>query len=61
MMERDSWDGQSIMFRGAIGINRKAEHVIFQNICPGKRNGVTVLLYTNQVLRLHIDYSPVSI
>ena len=45
-MERDSWDGQSIVVRGAIGINHKAG--------PVRGNGVTALRYINQVLRLDI-------
>ena len=52
--ERDTWDGQSIMVWGAIGISHKAGPVIFQNINPGRGNGVTALRYINQVLRLHI-------
>ena len=53
-MERDSWGGQSIMVWGAIGINHKAGPFMFQNIGPGKGNGITALQYINQVLRLHI-------
>ena len=36
------------------GINHKAGPVNFQNIGPGRCNGVTALRYINQVLRLHI-------
>ena len=35
-------------------INHKARPFIFQNIGPGRGNGVTALRYINQVLRLHI-------
>ena len=57
-METDSWGGQSIMVWGAIGINHKAGPDIFQNIGPGRGNGVTALQYINQVLRLHtVPYS----
>ena len=54
VMERDTWGGQRIMVWGVIRINHKAGHVIFQNIGPGRGNGVTAMRYINQVLRLHI-------
>ena len=42
------------MVWGAIGINHKAGPVIFQNISPGRGNGIMALQYINQVLRLHL-------
>ena len=54
VMERDIWGGQSIVVWGAIGISHKCGAVNFQNIGPGRVNGVTALQYINRVLRLHI-------
>ena len=42
------------MVWGAIGMKHKAGPVIFQNIGPGRGNGVMARRYINQVLRLHI-------
>ena len=42
------------MVWGDIGINHNAGPVIFQNIGPGRGNGVTAQRYINQVLRLHM-------
>ena len=42
------------MVWGAVGISHKAGPVGFQNIGPGRGNGVTAMQYIYQVLRLHI-------
>ena len=47
VMERDSWGGQSIMAWRAIGINRKAGPVIFQNIAPGRYESNRALVGRN--------------
>ena len=53
-MERDSWVRQIIMVWEAIEISHKAVPVIFENIGPGRGNGVTALRNISHVLRLHI-------
>jgi hypothetical protein len=42
------------MVWGGIGLFRKLEPVVFQNIGPGRGNGVTAAQYINQVLQPHI-------
>ena len=42
--------GPSVMIWGAIGLSRRLGPVIFQNIGPGRRNGVNAQRYINQVL-----------
>jgi hypothetical protein len=53
MMERNAWGGPSIMVWGGIGLNVKLGPVIFQNLGPGRGNGVTAARYIDQVLRPH--------
>ena len=53
-MERNAWGGPSIMVWGGIELNVKLGPVIFQNIGPGRGNGVTVARYIDQVLRPHV-------
>ena len=40
IVERDAWGGQSIIVWGGIALNHKLGPVIFQNIGPGRGNGV---------------------
>ena len=54
MLERDPWGGPSIMVWGGIGLNSKLGPVIFQNLGPGRGNGVTAVRYIDQVLRPHV-------
>jgi hypothetical protein len=54
MMERNPWGGPSIMVCGGIGLNVKLAPVIFQNLGPGRGNGVTAARYIDQVLRPHV-------
>ncbi len=54
MMERNAWGGPSIMVWGGIGLNVKLGPVIFQNLGPGRGNGVTAARYIDQVLRPHV-------
>lgn len=54
VMERNAWGGPSIMVWGAIGLNQKIGPVIFENLGPGRGNGVTAARYINQVLRPHV-------
>ena len=53
-METDSWGGQSIMVLGGIGLNSKLGPVVFQNLGPGRGNGVTAAGYRDQVLTPHV-------
>ena len=48
-MERNAWGGW-----GGIGFNVKRGPVIFQNLGPGRGNGVTAVRYIDQVLRPHV-------
>jgi hypothetical protein len=41
MMVRNVWGGPSIMVWGGIGLNVKLGPIIFQNLGPGRGNGVT--------------------
>ena len=52
-MERDAWGRQSIMVSGGNGLNHKLGPQVFQNIGPGRGNGVTAVRYIDQVLRPH--------
>jgi hypothetical protein len=54
MMERNLWGSPSIMVWGGIGLNVKLAPVIFQNLGPGRGNGVTAARYIDQVLRPHV-------
>ena len=54
VMERDPWGGPSVMIWAAIGLNQKLGPVIFQNIGPGRGNGVTAQRYIDQALRPHV-------
>lgn len=54
VVERDAWGGQSIMVWGGIALNRKLGPVVFQNIGPGRGNGVNAARYIDQVLRPHV-------
>jgi hypothetical protein len=54
MMERNAWCGPSIMVWGGIGLNVKLGPVIFQNLGPGRGNGVRAARYIDQVLRPHV-------
>jgi transposase len=54
MMESNAWGGPSIMVWGGIGLNVKLGPVIFQNLGPGRGNGVTAARYIDQVLRPHV-------
>lgn len=40
VMERDAWRGQSIMVWAAIGLNRRTEYHVFQNVGTGSRNSI---------------------
>ncbi|CAC5418005.1 unnamed protein product [Mytilus coruscus] len=40
MIERDPWRGPNIMVWGGIGLNHKIGSVVFQNLGPGRGNGV---------------------
>ena len=53
-MERNAWGGPSIMVWGGIGLNVKLGPVTFQNLGPGRGNGVTAARYIDQVLRPHV-------
>ncbi|XP_071085508.1 uncharacterized protein [Haliotis cracherodii] len=53
VVERDSWGGPSIIVWGGIGLAKRVGSVVFQNIGPGKGNGVTAAWYIDQVLRPH--------
>lgn len=53
VVERDSWGGPSIMVWGGIGLAQRVGPVVFQNIGPGRGNGVTAARYIDQVLRPH--------
>ena len=53
-METDPWGGPSIMVWGGIGLNSKLGTVVFQNLGPGRGNGVTTTRYRNQVLTHHV-------
>jgi hypothetical protein len=53
MMERNAWGGPNIMVWGGIGLNVKLGPVIFQNLGPGRGNGVTAARYIDDVLRPH--------
>ena len=50
VLEHNTWGGPSVMIWGAIGLNRRLGPVIFQNIGPGRGNGVNAQRYINQVL-----------
>ena len=52
-MERNAWGGPNIMVWGGIGLNMKLGPVIFQNLGPGRGNGVTAARYIDDVLRPH--------
>jgi transposase len=54
MMERNAWGSPSIMVWGGIGLNVKLGPVIFQNLGPGRGNGVTATRYIDQVPRPHV-------
>jgi len=51
VLERDPWGGPSIMVWGAIALNHKLGPMVFQNIGPGRGNGVTAARYIDQALR----------
>ena len=53
-METDPWGGPSIMVWGGIGLNSKLGPVVFQNLGPGRGNGVTAARYRDQVLTPHV-------
>ena len=54
VMETDPWGGPSIMVWGGIGLFSKLGPVVFQNLGPGRGNGVTAARYIDQVLRPHV-------
>jgi len=56
MLETDHWGGPSNMVWGGIGLNSKLGPVIFQNLGPGRGNGVTAVRYIDQVLKDLILY-----
>ena len=56
MMERNPWGGPSIMVCGGIGLNVKLAPVIFQNLGPGRGNGVTAARYIDDVLVCRISH-----
>lgn len=51
VLEVNAWGGPSIMIWGGISINQLVGPVVFQNIGPGRGNGVTAQRYVDQVLR----------
>lgn len=51
VLEVNVWGGPSIMIWGGISINQLVGPVVFQNIGPGRGNGVTAQRYVDQVLR----------
>lgn len=54
MMETNVWGGPNIMVWGGIGLNHKLGPLVFQNLGPGRGNGVNAARYTDQVLRPHV-------
>ena len=54
VLERDPWGGESVMIWGAMSLNQLVGPVIFQNIGPGRGNGVTAQRYIAQVLVPHV-------
>jgi hypothetical protein len=50
MMERNAWGGPSIMVWGGIGLNVKLGPVIFQNLGPGRGNGVRAARYIDTMM-----------
>ena len=54
VVERDPWGGPSVMIWAAIGLNQRLGPVVFQNIGPGRGNGITAQRYIDQALRPHI-------
>lgn len=50
----DSWGGPSIIVWSGSGLFRKLGPVVFQNIGPGRGNGVTAVRYIDQVLQPYI-------
>ena len=48
-MERNPWNGPSVMTWGIIGINQGVGPVIFQNLVPSRENGVMTHRYIDQV------------
>ena len=51
ILQTNSFRGPSIMIWGGITVNQLVGPVVFQNIGPGRGNGVTAQRYINQVLR----------
>ncbi|XP_005105547.1 uncharacterized protein LOC101846520 [Aplysia californica] len=54
VLERDPWGGESVIIWGTIVLNHRVGPVIFQNIGPGRANGVTAQRYIEQVLAPHV-------
>ena len=54
ILERDPWGGARIMVWGGIGLNVKLGPVVYQNLGPGRGNGVTAARYIDQVLRANV-------
>ena len=50
VLQVNAWGGPSIMIWGGIGLNQLVGPVVFQNIGPGRGNGVTARRYIDQVL-----------
>ncbi|KAK7106419.1 hypothetical protein V1264_017679 [Littorina saxatilis] len=51
ILEWDRWGGPSVMIWGGICLHEVLGPIIFQNIGPGRGNGVTAERYIDQVLR----------
>ena len=48
VLEHNTWGGPSVVIWCAIGLSRRLWPVIFQNIGPGRGNGVNAQWYINQ-------------
>lgn len=54
VIERDRWGGESIMVWGGMALNHLEGPIIFQNLGPGRGNGVTAQRYIDQILTPYI-------
>ena len=54
VLQRNPWGGPSVMIWAGIGLNNVVGPFVFQNLGPGRGNGVNAHRYINQMLVPHV-------
>ncbi|KAK7103623.1 hypothetical protein V1264_018489 [Littorina saxatilis] len=54
VMEHNAQGGPNVMVWGGIGLNQSLGPVLFNNLGPGRGNGITAQRYIDQILQPHV-------